>query len=325
MVTIEEESREEDLIVESNSASEIVAYGIRKVCEILEVKHGIELSKNVQVESNLNILAGRLVPPLQTYQDRSEQVDQNATFFQVNSKFSKLREKVEEKIREIKETLENLIQNSVIRAEKLDSMTILEKRRFLEFCEKNIQVYEEELAKSFDLLFNLLMKMNLKLRKRCSNLKMAFQTKLKIVSDNSEKTWEECLDKLESQRDGIFKFTVDDFHKTKHFFEWLSRNGHEFCTPEHLLKRLNKPVEDKTYVIKVLLEHLPVIKIVISRNLTVLIDAEHFFSSPGLICDLMRISLMKDKKVSSRLLQTKHDQEAWKWSTKSHKSKTRYS
>ena len=261
-----------------------------KLCNLLGVKKG-QFMKDEE-GSNLVIFSKRVGPKLEVFQNLVGLVDQNAVYFQGNSQFSNRRENTENVLNETREILENLVQNYVLLEDDMDKMSASERRKMVDFCKSNISEGKQQLSKVLDRLYNCLEEMNRKLKKRMSHIKVAKTSagKLKIVSKNSDKNWEECIEKIEEQGEGLYNFKVEDFEQAQHYFDWLGRNGHEFCYTENVLKRLNKPNEQKKFVERVLVEKMPVVKLILRGKKSVLVDADTLFSSPRLICDLMKMS-----------------------------------
>ena len=298
--TVEDDPVDEDSVVIDIDSEERFANDpkyLKELCNFLGVKKVKYLGSSISEEDNISILAEQMLPNIKTYQELSHQVDDNAKYFQARSEFSSLKDQVASKIQKTKDDLEDLVENAVLMTDGVKNISIPEKRKLLEYCLRKRSECIENLSKTMDSLNCLLTQMIRKLQKRKSNLKMRSKSGFKIISKNSDKSWDQCLAQvIEEETDGIRKFSLEDFVRTVHYFEWLSKTGNEYCQTEDLLKRLNKPACDKEFVERILLEKLPIVKLRITRGVSVLIDAEVLFTTPKLIYTLMKMSGKKKQE-----------------------------
>merc|ERR1712240_150754 len=101
------------------------------------------------------------------------------------------------------------------------------------------------------LIKELLKDVNSRLRKRMRSFKSHKRSKLKLRIQNTkmvQKDWDECLKNVEKKKTFNYRFTEEDFIKTRSYFEWISIKGHEYCKVDDLMNHLKKESKDKIYI-----------------------------------------------------------------------------
>ena len=151
---------------------------------------------------------------------------------------------------------------------------------------------------------------NFKLRKRIRSAK-SYKSKASFQILNSkkvDKSWEECVNILEKRSDHHLKFSTDDFMKTKSYFEVMSKDGHEYCRLEDFMDFMNMQCKDKLYIQRTLVENLPIICLKVADSQTLLVDAEVFFSSPKMMCDLIKVENSAQEQENKSTKKKRKDQ-----------------
>ena len=147
-------------------------------------------------------------------------------------------------------------------------------------------------------LIGLLPKINRKLQKRISNLKVKSEGKsVQMAAPNVSKSWAECRESLgtKTTKDGFCTLSPEEVERIEHFFDWLARCGHEWCKPEDVLNFLNKPHSELKNLTNLLIQNFPIIKLSKS-GFVILLSAEEFFSSGEQLFTLMELFKQGESK-----------------------------
>ena len=264
-----------------------VAAGVKQLFEVLDLKNGHEMSKNINWNENLELMSLQTTPLLKTYFEKNRIVNENAKYFILNSKSSELKGLVENKVFHLKENLHELVEYTLIPKDLMDQKTLSEATKYLEFCDKKRREIEPKIILAAMELKNLLKDLNRRFDKRISNLNLKQkEDSVNITCVNGDKTWDQCMDAVESVTEGVFKVSLEDFEKTKNFFNWLAREKHEYCIPKDVVDYLGWPISSARFLTKIMVQSFPIIHL--KRGpLSVLVDAEQFFGSAIQICQLM--------------------------------------
>ena len=268
---------------------------LKQLCSLLGVAGG----KNLRISkcSNIGIVAAQIIPELKANMELSKRVDDLATFFQTKSELTVQRKLLEEEKVTLKTLLLDLVTYSVVNNETLAEMSLVEKKRYIDYCARETKEVAESIAKSQLLALNLLQDVNSRIKKRLRSYKSHHSQKSRMEIFSSSvvnNSWEECFELIDKKQVEA-KFTEKDFNETRNFFLSLSKCGHEYCKVEDLLEHLQKQSKDKLYVLKTLISNLPIVWVRFANNQDILIDGETLYTSPSMLFILMHMQKKADR------------------------------
>ena len=130
----------------------------------------------------------------------------------------------------LKTLLLDLVTYSVVNNETLAEMSLVEKKRYIDYCARETKEVAESIAKSQLLALNLLQDVNSRIKKRLRSYKSHHSQKSRMEIFSSSvvnNSWEECFELIDKKQ-AEAKFTEKDFNETRNFFLSLSKCGHEY-------------------------------------------------------------------------------------------------
>ena len=243
-------------------------------------------------------------------------MDKNCNYYQRNSELNQELQAVERSLALLSSQFEGLVGNNCRLEEKTSGMKTSQNLLFRQYCANQALSFKNEITKTAFELIDLFPKINRRLQKRISNLKVRGETKyVEIEAPNASKTWSECRASLGTKtiNNGLCTLNSAEVERIEHFFDWLARSDYEGCQVQDILNLLNRPQAELKNLASLIIQNLPIIKL--SKNgVVILISAEEFFSSGEQLYTLMelfkkgldevntedRVKTGKDKKVRGK-------------------------
>ena len=308
---VEDLGSNEDVVVDLDSIEEDVSEvpadiemksiqdsSISKLFTELGLESGSELEDLLDVEDSVYIVSGNLGGLISVFNERKEIVDKNCSYYQKNSDMLHGVQAVERSLALLSSQLEGLVENTCRLDEKTAGMKSSQNLNLRQYCAKQAVSLKNEIVKTALELIDLLPKINRKLQKRISNLKVKTEKKsVQMEAPNVSKSWAECRESLGTKtiKDGFCTLSSEEVERIEHFFDWLARCDHEWCKPQDVLNFLNKPQSELKNLTNLLVQNFPIIKLSKS-GFVILLSAEEFFSSGEQLFTLMELFKQGESK-----------------------------
>ena len=272
------------------------AVNLQSVYSALDQTHGEDVSRLYKSTEPMNVALRGLPDIFVKNKKLTEEVNSYASYFRENSELSKERDAAFADISDLKNYLVELFENSVDALKRVEGFTVPEAANILQFCAIKEKEIKSKIIRSCLNLSREIKKLNRKLEKRLSNMITTNNNKkskkeLNITCPNASKSWFECLEAVsEDVTMGLTSLSPDELEKISHFFHWLSVNKYEFVTPQDILEYLKRPIVALKTFTNLLVEHLPVVKLIFNNSI-ILMDSETFFCGPEKIYQLMHVAV----------------------------------